>query len=105
MNIINVSKAYSPLGSGSMAVLGNPDVVQIGKQHGVSSAQVALRWLYQHSVPMVTAASANQTEYMAEDLAIFDWTLSDAEMAQLDTIKFANESAANQSPVKAMCNV
>eukprot|EP00729_Bicosta_minor_P002512 gene2512-12872_t len=91
--------------SGSMAVLGNPDVVQIGKQHGVSSAQVALRWLYQHSVPMVTAASANQTEYMAEDLAIFDWTLSDAEMAQLDTIKFANESAANQSPVKAMCNV
>ena len=96
-------QAYSPLGSGSMEVLGNAQVSQIGKLHNVSTAQVALRWLYQHHIPMVTAASANQTEYMAEDLALFNWSLSHDQMSQLDNIKFTNDPASALSPVKSMC--
>ena len=71
------------LGSGSSAVLSAPQLKVIGAVHGVSTAQVALRWLAQHGVPSVTAASASEASYMKEDLNIFNWTLSAAEMAAL----------------------
>jgi 2,5-diketo-D-gluconate reductase A len=91
-------QAYSPLGSGSSAVLSAPQLKAIGAVHGVSTAQVALRWLAQHGVPSVTAASASEASYMKEDLNIFNWTLSAAEMAALDHATFANETT-----VKTMC--
>ena len=37
-------------------VFKNPAVAAVGKRHGVSAAQVALRWLVQQGVAVVTAA-------------------------------------------------
>ena len=71
-----VPQAYSPLGGGSSNVLGAALMKQIADAHGVSTAQVALRWLIQQGIPAITAAMASQTAYMKEDLAIFNWTLS-----------------------------
>lgn len=77
--------AYSPLGGlTGVDVLGNPTVIAVGKAHNKSSAQVALRWVTQQGVVAVT--SATNPEYLAEDLDIFDFTLSDAEMATLAAI-------------------
>ena len=77
--------AYSPLGGLSgVNVLGDPTVVGIGKAHNKSSAQVALRWVTQQGVVAVTAS--NKSSYDAEDLQIFDFTLSDAEMRALTAI-------------------
>ena len=48
------------------------------------SAQVALRWLVQSGHPFVTASGL--TNYDAEDLDIFSWTLSEADMQTLDAV-------------------
>ena len=54
----------------------------IGEAHGKSGAQVALRWIAQHGVPLST--KANSVKYLSEDIDIFDWSLTDTEMAHLD---------------------
>ena len=46
----------------------------------------------------ITAASSKQAAYMREDVAIFNWTLTSTEMAELKVATFADES-----PVKMMC--
>jgi len=59
-----------------------PLVTSIGKAHNVSGAQVALKWVVQSGSP-VTPGSSNP-KHLREDLEIFDWTLSETEMAQLN---------------------
>ena len=77
--------AYSPLGGlTSVDVLTNPTVVSIGKAHGKSSAQVALRWVTQQGIVPVTAST--KASHLASDLDIFDFTLSEAEMAALKSV-------------------
>ena len=61
-----------------------PEVIAIGKQHSVSAAQVAFRWLIQQNVTAVTAA--HNPEYIAEDLDVFSFELSSKEMATLSAI-------------------
>lgn len=77
--------AYSPLGGLSgVDVLGNPVVKSIGQKHGKSSAQVALRWLTQQGVVVVTAS--DKASHLETDLEIFDFTLADDEMNALHKI-------------------
>ena len=45
-----VVQAYSPLNSGSLAT--DPDCAAIGKRHGKSAAQVALRWIVQRNATL-----------------------------------------------------
>lgn len=77
-----VVQAYSPLGSGS--VLSDPRVQNIAKTHGVSTAQVALRWVLQHNVTIATQST--NPDHLAEDVAIFQFALTDAEMKVLDGV-------------------
>jgi len=77
-----VYEAYSPLGGLSgLDIYRNPTVVAIGKKHGVSPAQVALRWLVQQKIAVVTAAE--NAEYQAEDMDVFSFELTDDEMQTL----------------------
>jgi diketogulonate reductase-like aldo/keto reductase len=73
-------QAYSPLQSGGLA--NDPDCVAIGKSHQKSGAQVALKWILQHNASFTTSASS--AAFFAEDIALFDFTLSAAEMKRLD---------------------
>ena len=77
-------EAYSPLGGGKIDVLGNQHVGAIAKAHGVGAAQVALRWIAQQGALMAT--SANNSAYLAEDLDIYGFELTDAEMSTLSAI-------------------
>ena len=78
-------EAYSPLGGLSdVDVLGNAQVAAVAQAHGVSAAQVALRWIAQQGGLVVTAAE--KAEYLAEDLDIFGFELTDAEMSTLAAI-------------------
>jgi 2,5-diketo-D-gluconate reductase A len=48
--------AYSPLGGlNGIDVFKNKEVIEIAQKHGVSAAQVALRWLVQQNITVVTA--------------------------------------------------
>lgn len=74
--------AYSPLGGlDGIDVFNDPTVKAIGKAHGVSAAQVALRWLVQQNITVVTAA--NNLEYIKEDIDLFSFSLTATEMQTL----------------------
>ena len=55
-----VVQAYSPLNSGSLAT--DPDCAAIGKRHGKSAAQVALRWIVQRNATLCGHSAACPSE-------------------------------------------
>lgn len=74
--------AWGPLGGqGSDAVVGNGVLRQIGGKYGKTEAQVALRWLVQRGIAAIPKST--HKERMAENFDIFDFSLSDGDMAQI----------------------
>ncbi|MFI7102292.1 aldo/keto reductase [Streptomyces sp. NPDC050161] len=59
----------------------HPLLGAIGRQHGKSVAQVVLRWLTQRDV--VAIPKSVRPERMAENIDIFDFALTDEQMAQI----------------------
>ncbi|GHA16392.1 hypothetical protein GCM10010329_44090 [Streptomyces spiroverticillatus] len=59
----------------------NPLLAEIGARHGKSVAQVVLRWLIQRDV--VTIPKSVRPERMAENLDVFDFALTDEQMASI----------------------
>src|SRR5262249_7198871 len=54
---------------------------RIGKAHGKTAAQVSLRFLVQQGIAVIPRTS--RLERLAENLAIFDFELSPAEVAEI----------------------
>ena len=77
-----VVEAYSPLGTGRN--LSNPVVVRIAESAGRSPAQVLLRWCLQRGVVVLTKST--HRERLKENAAIFDFELSEQDMATLDGV-------------------
>ena len=75
--------AYCPLARGK--VVGDPTLAAIGKAHMKSESQVALRWLVQQKGVIAIPRSSSEKR-IAENLAVFDFTLSDAEMARISAM-------------------
>lgn len=62
----------------------DPLLTRIGDTHGKSVGQVVLRWLVQRNI--VTIPKSVRMQRMKENIDIFDFTLSDDEMARIATI-------------------
>jgi diketogulonate reductase-like aldo/keto reductase len=77
-----VLEAYSPLGTGRH--LSNKTLMHIAQRVGRTPAQVLLRWCLQHDVPVVTKST--HRERIEENIAIFDFSLSEADMGELDSL-------------------
>lgn len=78
--------AWGPLAEGRNNFFTNPVLAAIGVKYSKSVAQVALRWLTQRGVIIIPKSV--HVERMEQNLDIFDFTLSDedmAEIARLDT--------------------
>ena len=75
--------AYCPLARGK--VPGNDVLERIAKAHGKSAAQVSLRYLLQQG--MVVIPRTAKPDHLAANLAASDFTLSDAEMAEIGKLK------------------
>lgn len=71
--------AYSPIAKGGARR--DSVLTRIGKAYGKTGAQVSLRWLIQQGVGAIPRTS--KVERLAENIAIFDFSLSDAEMAEI----------------------
>lgn len=76
------AQAYSPLGDNSKELISGALVTKVGAAHNKSGAQVALHWIWQHGVAVTT--KADKKEYLDQDLDIFGWSMTDAEMAEAD---------------------
>jgi diketogulonate reductase-like aldo/keto reductase len=77
-----VLEAYSPLTRGHD--LRDRTVAAIADQHDRTPAQVLLRWAVQRGVPVIP--KSGNKDRIAENARIFDFTLSDEAMAELDRL-------------------
>jgi 2,5-diketo-D-gluconate reductase A len=73
---------YSSLGTGRH--FGNRTVAQIAQRAGRSEAQVLLRWCLQHGVLVIPKST--HRERIEENAQLFDFTLTDEDMAALDAL-------------------
>jgi 2,5-diketo-D-gluconate reductase B len=71
--------AYSPVAKGR--IKGDATLMQIGRTHGKTAAQVCLRWLVQQNVSAIPRTS--KIERLSENIEIFDFELSEEEMNQI----------------------
>ncbi|NIB40466.1 aldo/keto reductase [Pseudomaricurvus alkylphenolicus] len=86
--------AFSPLGALSYfelnmaepieSVITQQAVVDIAEAHGKTPAQVVLRWGVQRDTVVITKST--KTERLQENINIFDFTLSDDEMAAISAL-------------------
>ena len=77
-----VVEAWSPLGSGRL--LADPLVNEIGAAHGKSAAQTCVRYALQHGI--VPLPKSVTPERIAANADVFDFALTDADMAALDAM-------------------
>lgn len=76
--------AYSPLARG--AVVEDDTLERIGERHGRTAAQVALRWLVRQP-GVVAIPRSSSRDHLAENLAVFDFDLTDDEGRRIDELR------------------
>jgi diketogulonate reductase-like aldo/keto reductase len=76
--------AYCPVARGKL--LDEPVIGEIAKARGKAPAQICLRWLIQQ--PMVAAVPrALEERHIAENLDVFDFSLTDDEMRRISALR------------------
>lgn len=73
--------SWGPLAEGKNGFFTNETLAGIGEKHGKSGPQVALRYLLRRGV--IVIPKSTHKERMAQNLQLFDFTLTDSEMAEI----------------------
>ena len=76
--------SWGPFAEGRNGFFTNPLLAEIGGKYGKSVAQIALRWLIQRGVIIIPKST--HTERMRQNVDIFDFSLSDEDMAAIATL-------------------
>ena len=81
-----VVQCWYPLGGRGYTadLLGNETIQMIAKAHGVSAAQVILRWDLQRSIVVIPGSS--NPDHIKENLDLFGFELTDEEMEQIGAL-------------------
>lgn len=79
-----VFEGWYPLGHGDPDLLKEPALVAAAEAHGVTPAQVCLRWSVQEG--NVVFPKTLNPEHMKQNLEALDFELTDADMAAIDAI-------------------
>jgi 2,5-diketo-D-gluconate reductase A len=74
-------EAWGGFAEGRNNLFTDSTLTAIGNAHGKSVAQVVVRWLIQRNI--VTIPKSVRRERMEENLDVFDFTLTDDEMARI----------------------
>ncbi|GAA1973954.1 aldo/keto reductase [Microbacterium pumilum] len=77
-------ESWGPFAEGKNGLFTNQLLAGIGEKYGKSIAQVVLRWMIQRNV-VVIPKSVNP-DRMAQNLDVFDFALTDDDMAQIATL-------------------
>jgi diketogulonate reductase-like aldo/keto reductase len=75
-------EAYSPLGTGRH--LTSDTVARIARRHERTPARVLLRWCIERAIPVIPKST--HRERIAENAQLFDFRLSDEDIAELDAL-------------------
>jgi diketogulonate reductase-like aldo/keto reductase len=76
-----VLEGYSPLKDTSLT---DPVISQVAAAHGVSAAQVVLRWHIEHGIPVIP--KSERPERIAANIDLFGFALTPAEVASIDEL-------------------
>ncbi|ATO43900.1 aldo/keto reductase [Loigolactobacillus coryniformis] len=77
-------EAWAPFAEGKHDIFNNTTIGQIAKKYGKTNGQVILRWLLQRGITVIPKSV--HRERMAENLAVFDFELTTAEMQTMATL-------------------
>ena len=85
-NLGIVVQSWYPFGGRghTSELLGDSVISDIAKAHGVTSAQVILRWNLQKGVVVIPGSS--NSEHIKENLDIFGFSLTDNEMSRINAL-------------------
>jgi 2,5-diketo-D-gluconate reductase A len=78
------AQAWAPFAEGRNNLFHNEVLTAIGARYGKSVGQVVLRWLVQRGIAAL--AKSVRKERMAENLAVFDFQLDEADMASITAL-------------------
>jgi len=78
------TEAWGPLGQGKYDLFGEKAVQEAAAAHGVSPAQVVIRWHLQQGI--IVFPKSNSRERMAANFDVFGFELTDAEVAAIDAL-------------------
>lgn len=83
-------EAWAPFGEGRGDMFLNPVIAEIGTKYGKTVAQTILRWHIQKGV--VVIPKSTHKERMAENFNVFDFSLTDEDMATINALDKAESS-------------
>ena len=101
-----VPQAWGPLAEGKHGIFTDPEIVNIGKKYGKSAAQTVLRWNTQRGVSIIPKSV--HRERIEENLNIWDFTLTDEEMAVISAKDMGHSEIVDHSDpkfVKFICDM
>jgi len=78
------TEAWGPLGQGKYELFGEQAVQDAARAHGVTPAQVVVRWHLQRGI--IVFPKTTSRERMASNFDVFGFELSDAELAAIDAL-------------------
>lgn len=90
-----LTEAWSPLGRGSSA-LKDPVIVKIAEKYGKSTGQIILRWHIDRGI--VPLPKSSNLVHQRENLAIFDFSLTPAEIETINNLNKPDGRIDNQDP-------
>lgn len=86
-------EAWGPLGQGKYDLLGMPAITRIAAAHGVSPAQVVIRWHLQSGI--IVFPKSNSAERIRQNFDVFGFELSADEIAAIDALDAGNRVGAD----------
>lgn len=101
-----VPQAWGPLAEGKHGIFTDPEIVSIGKKYGKSAAQTVLRWNTQRGVSIIPKSV--HKERIEENLNIWDFSLTDEEMAVIAGKDMGHSEIVDHSSpafVKFICDM
>lgn len=88
-------EAWGPFAEGQHGIFTHPVLTEIGKKYGKTAAQVALRWNIQTGV--IVIPKSVHKERMEQNLAVWDFALSDQDMAQIAKLDLGHSEIVDHS--------
>jgi 2,5-diketo-D-gluconate reductase A len=77
-------ESWGPLGQGKYDLFSMSPILEIAAETGKTPAQVVIRWHLQSGI--IVFPKSNSRERMAENFDVFDFELSDAQVASIDAL-------------------
>jgi 2,5-diketo-D-gluconate reductase A len=88
-----VTQTWSPLGRADADLLAAKPVVEAAERHGRTPGQIVLRWHVQQGYSTVPKSA--DPERLAQNLALFDFALSDEEMQAINALDRGGEGVVD----------